>query len=170
MKGRPQQDEAAPYYFAYIDQAPGDDACELAERQLNEALPFLNTISDEKSLYRYAADKWTIREVLSHVSDTERVFTYRAMWFARGFETPLPSFDQNIGVEGAKANAIPWAALIEEFRVVRLASISFLRNLPDEAWTRRGIASDKPFSVRALAFMIPGHAEHHLKLLRSKYL
>lgn len=170
MIGRPQPGEAAPYYFNYIDQAPGDDACEMAERQLNEALPFLKNISEEKSLHRYAPDKWSIREVLSHVSDTERVFTFRALWFARGFDTPLPSFDQNIAIQGAKADAVSWATHIEEFREVRQAAISFFRNLPEEAWSRRGIASDNPFTVRALAFMIPGHMEHHLKLLRTRYL
>lgn len=170
MIGRPQPGEAAPYYFTYIDQAPGDDACEMAERQLKEALPFLKTISEEKSLHRYAPDKWSIREVLSHVSDTERVFAFRALWFARGFETPLPSFDQHIAVKGAKADAISWAAHIEEFREVRQAAISLFRNIREEAWSRRGIASDNPFTVRALAFMIPGHVEHHLKLLRTRYL
>ena len=108
--------------------------------------------------------------MLSHVSDTERVFTFRALWFARGFEAPLPSFDQHIAVQGAKADAISWAAHIEEFREVRQAAIYLFRNMPEEAWNRRGIASDKPFSVRALAYLIPGHMAHHLTLLRTRYL
>jgi hypothetical protein len=170
MIGRPQSDEAAPYYFTYINKVTGDDAASVIESQLEESLAFFSTISEEKSLHRYAPDKWSIRQVLNHINDAERVFALRALWFARGFDSPLPSFDQNVGVSGGQADKIAWAAHVEEFRRVRLSTISLFANMPAEAWSRRGIASDNPFTVRALAFIIPGHLTHHVNILRERYL
>ena len=170
MISRPESTEAAPYYFTYINQVTGSDPLATAETQLEECLAFFSTISEEKSLYRYAPEKWSIRQVLNHVTDTERAFAFRALWFARGFETPLPSYDQNIAAAGAGADTIPWTAHVEEFEHVRLATLSLFRNLPSEAWTRTGIASDNFFTVRALGYMVPGHVAHHLAILRERYL
>jgi hypothetical protein len=170
MIGRPQNDEAAPYYSTYINQVTGNDPLATIETQLDQAMAFFSAISEEKSLYRYAPDKWSIRQLLSHVNDTERAFAFRTLWFARCFETPLPSFDQNVAAAGAGADKVAWAAHVEEFEHVRLATISFFRNLPAEAWTRSGIASDNRFTVRALAFIIPGHVAHHISVLRERYL
>jgi hypothetical protein len=170
MIGRPENSEAGPYYFTYINQVQGDDPVRVIQAQLDEALPFLAGITEERSLYRYAPDKWTIREALSHVTDTERVFALRALWFARGLDSPLPSFDQNIAASGAAADGIPWAAHVEEFGHVRRASISLFRNMPNGAWMRSGVASENRFTVRAMAFITAGHWEHHLKILREKYL
>lgn len=170
MNGRPQPNETALYYFTYVDQVPGDDALAVIESQLDECLQLLSTISEDKSLHRYAAEKWSIRQVLNHLNDTERVFAFRALWFARGFDIPLPSFDQNIAAAGAHADAIPWSSHVEEFKRVRLATISLFRNFPAEAWMRSGIASENSFTVRALAFIIAGHVTHHFKILRQKYL
>jgi DinB family protein len=127
-------------------------------------------ISADQSLYRYAPGKWSIRDVVGHLSDTERLFVFRAFWFARGFESPLPSFDQNVAVSAAHAEQRPWSSLVEEFRAVRAATLSFFQTLPDEAWARRGIASGKPFSVRALAYLAAGHVTHHSRILRERYL
>lgn len=168
--GRPESSEAVPYYFTYIDQVEGDDVLGVLEGQLEESLAFFSTISEEKSLHRYAADKWSIRQVLNHLNDTERLFVFRALWFARGFETPLPSFDQNVAVSGAEADRIGWTAHVEEFRRVRLATISLFRNMPRNGWMRSGIASEKPFTVRALAFLTAGHTTHHVRILRERYL
>ena len=168
MIGRPQPAEAAPYYFAYIDRVTGDDPLGTLDRQLEEALSFLSGISEEKSLYRYAPDKWSIRQLLNHVTDTERAFAFRALWFARGFDAPLPSFDQETAAAGAAADSVSWAAHVEEFRRVRLSTLSLFRNLPPEAWMRSGIASDNRFTVRALAFIAAGHLAHHLNVLREK--
>ncbi len=170
MIGRPQSDEAAPYYFTYINKVTGDDAAGVIENQLEESLAFFATISEEKSLHRYAPEKWSIRQVLNHINDAERVFALRALWFARGFDASLPSFDQNVGVSGGQADKIAWAAHVEEFRRVRLSTISLFANMPAEAWSRRGIASDNPFTVRALAFIVPGHLTHHINILRERYL
>src|SRR5437868_15117822 len=130
MIGRPQTTEAAPYYFTYIDKVVGEDALATIESQLQESVAFLSGISEEKSLHRYAPDKWSIRQVLNHVNDTERVFAYRALWFARGFETPLPSYDEKVASSMARADAVPWPRLIEEFGVVRRSTVDFFRNLP----------------------------------------
>ncbi len=170
MIGRPEETEAAPYYFTYINQVQSDDPVAAMEGQLDESLRFFSGISEEKSLCRYAPEKWSIRQTLSHVSDAERMFTFRAMWFARGFDSPLPSFDQNVAVATAEADRLPWDTHIEEFRAVRLASISLFRNMPADAWMRKGVASGNPFTVRALAFMVAGHLTHHIAILRERYL
>ena len=107
--------------------------------------------------------------MLNHVTDTERAFAFRALWFARGFDTPLPSYDQNIAATGAEADRTSWAAHVDEFRSVRLSTISLFKNMPSQAWTRSGIASGNPFTVRALAYIIPGHFAHHVALLRERY-
>jgi hypothetical protein len=167
---QPQADEAASYYFRYIDLARTDDIISYLDQQMNETLPFLKNISEEKSTHRYAPDKWSIRELWNHVNDGERIFLGRALWFARGFTDPLPSFDQEIAVAGAKANDTSWANLVEEFRVVRLGTLTFLRNLPDEAWSRTGVASDSPVSVNALIYIIGGHLAHHVNVLKERYL
>lgn len=170
IAGRPQESEAAPYYFTYINQAPGDNVIATLERQLEESVKLLSQIGEEKSLYRYAPEKWSIRQVWNHVTDAERVFAFRALWFARGFDSPLPSFEQGIAVSAAQAEKISWSVHIEEFQRVRLASISLFQNLPAEAWLRSGIASDKRFTVRAMAYITAGHCAHHLAGLRERYL
>jgi hypothetical protein len=170
MIGRPDSSEAAPYYFAYINQVTGDNVSSVMESQLEESLAFFSAISEEKSLYRYAPEKWSIRQVLNHSIDTERAFTFRALWFARGFETPLPSYDQNVAACTAEADRVAWAAHIEEFRRVRLSTISMFGNMPSEAWLRRGVASGNPFTVRALAYIAAGHLTHHIRILRERYL
>lgn len=167
---RPQTTEAASYYFKYIDLVTGDDIVSAMENQMDEMLQFLNGISEEQSLHSYEPGKWTIREVLNHVNDGERVFAGRAFWFARGFTEPLPSFEQDVAVQMAHANNTSWADLVEEFKVLRLSTISLLKSLPDEAWARAGVASDSPVSVLALAYIIAGHVTHHMGVLRERYL
>src|SRR5882672_2087590 len=138
MRGRPESNEAAPYYSTYINRVSGTDPVSTAETQMEEVLRLFATITKDKSLHRYAPDKWSIRQVLSHINDTERAFVFRALWFARGFDTPLPSFDQNISVRGADADARSWDSHVREFQAVRVATQMFFRNLPADAWSRRG--------------------------------
>jgi uncharacterized damage-inducible protein DinB len=168
--GLPERTEAPPYYFKYIDRISGGDVVEELESQLDEAVDLFSGISEEKSLHRYAPEKWSIRQVLNHVYDTERVFLFRAFWFARGFDSPLPSFDQNVSSPAARADDISWARNVGEFEGVRRTTLDFFRNLPADAWMRSGIASDNPFTVRALAFITAGHASHHMAILREMYL
>ena|SRR5579859_1812823 len=170
MIGRPEQSEAAAYYFTYIDQVAGVDVDAVLRSQLEDLRVLFSQISEEKSRHRYAPDKWSIRQVLNHITDTERAFAFRALWFARGFEAPLPGYDQEIAARGAAANEFPWAAHAEEFRSVRLATISLFANMPPEARMRSGIASDNPFTVRALAYIIAGHSTHHVNIIRERYL
>jgi hypothetical protein len=169
MIGRPQSDEAAAYYFRYIDQVPEEDALAVIRRQLDETGQFCATITEEKSGHRYAPEKWSVKQVLNHVTDTERAFAFRALWFVRGFTSALPDYDQDIAAAGAQADGIPWNAHVEEFRRVRLATLSLFENLPKDAWMRSGIASGNRFTVRALAFITAGHVTHHLKILRERY-
>ena len=166
----PDRSEAADYYFTYIDLVPAGDVAELLAAQERETVQLLGGISDQSSLHRYAPDKWSIREVVSHLCDTERLFVFRAFWFARGFESPLPSFDQNVAISTAAADDRSWSSLIEEFQAVRAATLTFFRSLPAAAWARRGIASGNPFTVRALAYLTVGHVTHHIGILRDRYL
>ena len=170
MSARPQPNEAASYYSVYIDRITSDDIVDVLATQLNETIAFLSDISEEQSLRRYAPDKWSMRELLGHVNDTERVFMFRALWFARGFQDPLPSFDQEIGFRAAESDQVSWANHVDEFRTIRLSTLAFFRNLPAEAWLRSGIASDNSVSVRALAYIVAGHVSHHLAILRERYL
>lgn len=169
MTTAPDQTEAAEYYFGYIRQVTGTDICAILAAQRDETLAVLDGISEEGSLHRYAPGKWSVREVVSHLNDTERLFISRAFWFARGFDTPLPSFDQDVAVAAAAADARSWRSHVDEFRAVRDATLAFVLGLPEEAWSRRGIASGNPFTVRALAFIAAGHVTHHLRILRDRY-
>ena len=167
----PEPDEATDYYFRYINQVPqGVPICEVLTAQLPETLQLLRGVSDEQSLTRYAPGKWSIRQVVSHVSDTERVFAFRAFWFARGFDSALPSFEQEVAMASAAADERSWSGLIDEFRALRESTISFFAALPGYAWDRRGMASGNPFTVRALAYLAAGHVTHHSRVLREHYL
>jgi hypothetical protein len=166
----PDRTEAAEYYFTYIDKVGQGDIVETLKQQRLDVRALLAGISEEQSLHRYAPDKWTVREVVSHLNDTERLFVFRALWFARGFDTPLPSFDQNVAIASAGAQSRDWRSLVEEFDAIRSATIAFFDHLPDDAWGRRGIASGNPFTVRALAYIGAGHVTHHVKILRERYL
>jgi len=167
---RPTANEAASYYSKYIDLVGNDDVVSYLDGQLKETMPLLESIADGDSTYRYAPDKWSMRQVLNHINDCERVFLGRALWFARGFNDALPSFDQEIAAAGAEANDTPWTQLVDEFRVVRLGTLSFFGNLPADAWSRSGIASDNPVTVNALAYIIAGHTAHHINVLKDRYL
>jgi len=170
MTGRPDPTEAAPHYFTYINQVQGDNALAAIEDQIVEASSLFAAISEEKSGYRYAPEKWSIRQLLNHVTDTERAFAFRSLWFARGFDSSLPGFDQTISAAGAEADRFSWSAHVEEFRQVRLSTVSLFKNMPESAWSRSGIASDNRFTVRAMAYIVAGHAAHHLTILRERYL
>jgi DinB superfamily len=170
MTTRPVRSEAAEYYFTYIDKVPDGDIRRILETQSRELPALLESIPENRSELRYAPDKWSIREVVCHLNDCERLFVFRAFWFARGFTTPLPSFDQNVAIREAGADQRTWTSHIDEFRAVRAATVAFFATLPADAWNRRGIASDNPFSVRALAYITAGHVVHHIGLLKERYL
>ena len=170
MNAAPGRTEAAEYYFRYIDRVPAGDIRDILRAQQSETLELLHGISDEQSLSRYAPGKWSIRDVVNHINDTERLFVFRAFWFARGFDSALPSFDQEVAVTAAGADARSWESLRSEFGAVRAATLAFFEALPAAAWERQGIASGNPFTVRALAYLAAGHVTHHTAIIRQLYL
>jgi hypothetical protein len=166
----PERSEAADFYFTYIDKVPAGDVRRLLADQAGEVLTLLRSISDERSLQRYAPGKWSIRELVGHLNDAERVFSFRAFWFAREFEGALAGFDQDAAIPLAMSNAREWDSLLDEFAAIRAATVSLFDGLPDDAWDRRGTASGHPVTVRALAHICAGHVAHHLEILRARYL
>jgi uncharacterized damage-inducible protein DinB len=170
MIQRPDASEFLAYYGKYIDAVPDGDLLQMLRTQLDETLTLVRGLPEAEGGHRYAPGKWSIREVLSHVIDAERIFAYRALRISRGDTTPLASFDENAYVEASGADARTLADLADELEHVRLGNIALLRSLSDEALARRGTASDAEVSVRALAWIIAGHELHHRTLLRERYL
>ncbi|HEX2205557.1 MAG TPA: DinB family protein [Longimicrobium sp.] len=167
---RPGADEYAPFYAGYVARVPEGDVVATLERQLDEVVRFFRDVPAEREGHRYAPGKWSVREVAGHIADTERIMAYRALRIARGDATPLPGFDENAYVPPSGFDARPLASLAEEWAAVRRATLPLFRHLDAEGWARRGTASDAAVSVRALAHIIAGHAEHHLEVLRTRYL
>jgi uncharacterized damage-inducible protein DinB len=168
---RPDESEYAPFYAGYIALVPpGAELLELLEQQGAETAELLARLPDSRGDFAYAPGKWTLKEVLGHIADAERVFAYRALRFARGDTTPLASFNEQAWTPNSGAASRSVADLAGELRAVRAATLALLRHLPAEAPTRRGTASGKEVSVRALAWIIAGHERHHLGILRERYL
>jgi uncharacterized damage-inducible protein DinB len=167
---RPDAAEFAPFYAGYVAAVPEGDIVSVLRRGGDEWQRMLAELPDARGDHRYAEGKWSIRQLVGHVSDAERIFTYRALRIARGDKTPLASFDENAYAETAGSDRRTLSALAEELRVVREASVALFNSLPDDAWTRTGTASEKTVSVRALAYIAAGHAQHHLKILKERYL
>ena len=167
---RPGVDEYAPSFAGYVARiAEDEDIMTVLANQLDQVLAWLGRIPEARGNYRYAPGKWSVKEVVGHLSDTERVFAYRALRVGRGDTTPLPSFDDQAYVLELRAEDRALADLGAEWGDVRRATIALFRNLPPAAWQRRGIASDQPISVRALAYIIAGHMRHHLEVLEARY-
>jgi hypothetical protein len=166
---RPDASEYAPYYGAYIDQVSGELIAVLSAES-KRTLALLGGIDEQRALYRYAEGKWSVKEVVGHIIDAERIFSYRALRFARNDLTPLPGFDQNPYVLTANFDRIPLPELAAEFACVRQSTLHLFSHFGPAEWDRRGIASEKEISVRALGWVIAGHEIHHTRILREKYL
>ena len=167
---RPEAAEYPPGFAGYIGEIGDDeDILKVLAEQLDLVLGRLKAISEERSKYRYDAGKWSIREIVNHLSDTERIFTYRALRIARGDTTPLPGFDENAYAPEMRADERTLADLSAEWADVRRASLSLFRHLPSGTWERLGTSSGHPCSVRALAYATAGHARHHLRVLAERY-
>lgn len=166
---RPAPGTFGAYYQKYIDLVPDGDLRRLLPVIFDANFRVLRTITPEQERYRYASGKWSIREMVGHMADTERVFGYRALRIARGDTTPLPGFDENAFVRNARYDDIPLEQILGELMAVHASTILLFENMADEAWDRIGTASDVPVSVRALAYMIAGHELHHMNLLRDRY-
>jgi hypothetical protein len=167
--GRPEADEIPSHYAGYISRVPEQDPVLVCAEQIEETAGLLRGLSESEALYRYGRGKWSIKEVVGHLADVERIMAYRALRIARGDTTPLPSFDENAYVPIAKFDHRTLADLVGELRTTRAATLALLRTFDADAWRRRGTASGKPVSVRALGYMIPGHERHHVEVLRTRY-
>ena len=166
---KPGASEHAPYFSRYIDLVPAGDVLSVLRSQIDGTMAELRGISDADSLHRYAEGKWSIREVVGHLSDAERIFCYRALRFARNDRTPLPGFEENDYVPAARFDARDWGGLIEEYGAVRRSSLCFFGGLDEGAWDRRGVASEHEISVRAIAYAVAGHELHHMRIVRERY-
>lgn len=166
----PDLSRAGEWYHGYIKMVPQDDIKAAFSSKDNNLIAFLDSIPESKHDYRYAEGKWTIKEVLLHIIDAERVFAYRALRFARKDQTPLPAFDENLFAENSKASARQWSDLVDEFKHLRRSSEIFFNSLDEDQLEAGGISSGHPIYVRALGYIIIGHALHHQKILVERYL
>jgi len=166
---RPEPGEYAPFYETYISKVKGSDILSILEAQRLQMAQLFAAHSERDGNFRYAPDKWTVKEALGHVIDSERIFVYRALRIARGDQTPLPGFEQDDYVRGGNFSGRTLVDLAEEFGLVRLATGAFFKSLQKEAWQRRGVANEKEVTVRALAFIVAGHELHHRLILEERY-
>ena len=169
MIEKPSESEYAPFYAGYIAKIQGEDVLEILERQSSELRRLAASVTPEREVFRYAPGKWSMREVFGHLTDGERIFGYRAFRIGRGDQTPLPGFDENEYVAASGYHDQDLPSLVEEFSLVRAGNLAILRNLAGDAWARVGTANNYPVSVRALAYIMAGHVQHHLEILNEKY-
>lgn len=167
---RPNETEYAPYYQGYVDQVSENDILHVLRSELDELDVLLGRVASDKETFAYADGKWTIREMIGHLIDGERVFGYRALCIARGEKQNLPGFDQDNYMLTAPYKHIELEDLLSELRLVRLSNIAMFRSLDEEAWNRVGTANGNEITVRALAFIMGGHVRHHMNVLRERYL
>ncbi|MEP6571493.1 MAG: DinB family protein [Gemmatimonadota bacterium] len=167
---RPAADEYAPYYARYIDRVPEGGLIDLLDGQTDVTSGFLASIPEERAGYRYAPEKWSVRQIVGHMADVERIMAYRALWFSRGATAPLPGFDEKVFVAGSNFDQRTLPDLAAEYLEVRRATLALFRGLDPEVGERRGQASGADVSVRALGYIISGHELHHLEVIRTRYL
>ncbi|HEX8734055.1 MAG TPA: DinB family protein [Pyrinomonadaceae bacterium] len=167
---RPEKTEYAEYYETYVSLVEETDIVSALENQLAEIENLFAGIAEEKGAYAYAEGKWSIKELVGHVNDGERIFSYRALRISRADRTPIEGFEQDGYIENSNFNAAALSDLLEEFALLRKANILLFKNLSAEGWTRTGTASGWQFTVRALAFIMVGHVRHHINILKKRYL
>lgn len=167
---RPTADEYRAYFTKYITLVEDGELPAILTAQSARFQPFYEGISEEQSLTRYAAEKWSLRQMLGHVIDTERMFTFRAFAFSRSEPSPLFSFEQDSYVKAVDFDARSWRSLVDEFAIVRAATIALFSGMTPELLQRRGIASEATLSVRAAGYIIAGHETHHVRAMREDYL
>lgn len=167
---RPDPATYPPYFNNYIKLVEGNDIHEIIAKQTPANLKFFESISDDQSLYRYDDEKWTVKEVLQHVIDTERIFCYRALALAREERNTLPGFDENNYGKRAHANNRKWTDLVEEFKAVRNATTFLINSFEETDFKKSGAVSDYQITVGAISFIIAGHVLHHINIIRERYL
>lgn len=166
----PAADEYDPYYASYIDRVEGKQLSLILRQQRAKVIELLSGLTDEQAAYRYAPGKWSIKEVIGHLIDTERVFVYRAMSIARDEKQSLPGFDQDEYVVTGGFDSRSLESLKDEYEAVRNASVAFFESLDEASWLKTGMANDVSVSVRAIGYIVPGHEAHHLAILQERYL
>ena len=166
----PASSEYAPSYTGYVSRVPPGDIIDLLETQIEDTLRLLDGLSEEDAGFRYAPDKWSVKQIVGHLIDAERVFVFRALSFSRNEPKPLPGYDQDEYAQAANFDHRPWRDLLDEFRAVRRATVHFFRGLDEAMMERTGVANDVTFTVRALAYILAGHERHHVYVLRERYL
>jgi hypothetical protein len=169
MKVRPAASDHHPYFSRYIDLVEGDDILSAIEQQSSSTQKMLAALDEVRGGFRYAPGKWSVKEVVGHLVDAERIMAYRALAIARGDTQPLPGFEEDDYVRHAEFDAWRVGDLAEAYALARRATIVFFRNLPEAAWRRRGVANGNEVTVRALAWIIAGHEQHHVNVLRERY-
>jgi hypothetical protein len=169
MRSRPNSNEYPEYYERYVRLVPDGEIEEVLRRQQIETFTFLNDISEESARKAYAPGKWTLKEVIGHISDIERVMSYRMFAIARNESKPLQGMDQDLYVSAANFNQFTWAQLLADLGMIRSATLSLLSTIDDIAWIRMGTMLDRPVTPRALAYILAGHELHHLKVISDKY-
>jgi len=167
---RPAESDYAPAFAGYVSLVPEEDVLSIIEQQSSETQKLISSLDEQRATHRYAEGKWSVKEVIGHVTDAERVFGYRALCIARGETSSLPGFDENAYMKYANFDAWRLGDLAEAYALVRRSNIVLFRNFDDATWDRRGIANNNPITVRALAYVLAGHERHHLKVLRERYL
>jgi hypothetical protein len=167
---RPFPAEYAAYYAAYVQLVPEGDIVEIMARQVDQTMALLQPVAERRAGYRYAPEKWSLKEVVGHLSDTERVFAARALHFARRDPAPLPGFDQDDYVAAGRFDDRSLASLLTEFRAVRDASVTLFRGLDPSSEQYRGLANEVEFTVRSIPYVLAGHELHHVQVIRERYL
>ena len=166
---RPYKDEYVLYYHTYIEKVPEGDVIKSMDKQIAEVKRLFKNITKKQSVFRYSPEKWSVKEVIGHILEAERVLAYRTLRFARNDNKDLHGFDENEYINQSNYNEIKLADLIEEFCALRTSNVLMFKNFTDEMSLRSGTANGNKFTVRALAYIMTGHVHHHLKILRERY-
>ena len=169
MPARPLPSEYPEYYHRYVEAITDDDVLDVLAEQVDELLKMFDGMDEARTLYRYADGKWSVREVLGHILDSERIFGMRALCIARGEQQSLPGFDENVYVASALFDERPLESILDEWQALRIANVLMFQSFDDDAWSRTGTANNKTTTVNALAWIIAGHVQHHLNILHERY-
>jgi hypothetical protein len=170
MLQRPLASEYPEYYKPYVDLVPEGELLTLLKENLVKTIELFESLSEASGHFRYAEDKWSIKEVLGHMADTERIMSYRLLRIGRGDQTALAGFNENEYVEGSQINKLPIKKILEDFIAIRKATLTLFQNMPEEAWANIGFANNTDVTARAIGYIIAGHALHHFKIINDRYL
>ncbi len=166
---RPKQNEYAPFYAGYVGRVPETQILDALREQPEELKRISDSLTPERERFRYAPDKWSVRELFGHLVDAERFFGHRAFCISRGDQTPLPGWDENSYIAGSTYDSRPLAELVKDFSLLREANSRLFESLEAATWPREGVANGAKVTVRALAYIMTGHARHHLSVLKERY-